>query len=807
MNTPRPSRILGLVKLLTVIGLLTMVVTLSLVGWTLARVRNERAQGQEEKLELEQAAQTLHETSALGQQEILNLLTETPGIVTHQSRAAARAQLWHSNYQRILPDLKTQHSLGLVREASAQLRAAVDSLEGRRRLEDAQKFRQWRAASGTNAATLAEAILLEQSQRQSRDTTDFRNQLAECARLVEQLAGEEFFDNLAHLKDNQFKPVFDRMSRAISAATTTETTPDALPATALEQLKANLFGAGYTGDDAHQSIVLGTGGLFPLRRDALQLRRERKHLQQGLAGVARSLETDVNTFTQSIHARTAALTDEMERSLALGWRQLLYSGGGCSVIFLWLAWRISRDIKTQVNALEQARAAAEEGRLTTQKLMQEQQAATAELAAAHQDLQVSEIRFRSLSAAAPIGIFLNDARGAALYFNPYWLNITGLTLEQSLGDGWQRALHPDDAPTVLANRKTANRNGWGFNCEFRFCRPSGEIRWVHARSVAIRSQAGQVTGYVGTTEDITERRKSEELLRLQEAALRSAANVVVITNREGNIVWTNPAFTRITGYTAEEALGKNPRVLKTKTPVSPYPASYYQDLWQTISSGRVWQGEFHNCRKDGSDLIEEATITPVPNDTGELTHFVAVKQDITARKHAEAELAQAQQELLTLSRQAGMAEVATGVLHNVGNVLNSVNVSASCAADRLRKSKLGQLPKVAALLSSHETDLSGFFANDPRARQLPGYLTQLAEHLAGEQTRTLAELAELQKHVDHIKEIVVMQQELRQSLRRRRNRPGHRPARRRAPDERQFADPARHPDSQRVCRRPGHLGG
>ena len=173
----------------------------------------------------------------------------------------------------------------------------------------------------------------------------------------------------------------------------------------------------------------------------------------------------------------------------------------------------------------------------------------------------------------------------------------------------------------------------------------------------------------------------------------------------------------------------------------------------------MWQGEFHNCRKDGSDLIEEATITPVPNDKGELTHFVAVKQDITARKHAEAELAQAQKELLVLSRQAGMAEVATGVLHNVGNVLNSVNISASCAADRLRKSRLGQLSKVAALLSSHETDLPGFFANDPRARQLPGYLTQLAEHLAGEQTRTLAELAELQKHVDHIKEIVVMQQD------------------------------------------------
>jgi PAS domain S-box-containing protein len=456
--------------------------------------------------------------------------------------------------------------------------------------------------------------------------------------------------------------------------------------------------------------------------------------------------------------QTVSATEEVEHRLAVGWRQLLFLGGGGSLIFVGLAGRISRDIHSQVTALEEARAAAEAGRRTTHKLMLEQQTATAELAAAHQNLQGSEIRFRSLSAAAPIGIYLNDGRGAALYFNPCWLSITGLTLEQSLGDGWQRALHPEDAATVLANRRTANRNGWGFNSEFRFCRPSGEIRWVQNRSVPIRCQTGSVTGFVGTTEDITERRQAEELLRLQEAALRSAANVVVITNRQGNIVWTNPAFTRITGYTAAEALGQNPRILKTKAPNSPYPAHYYQDLWETISSGRVWQGEFFNLRKDGSDLIEEATITPVPNATGELTHFVAVKQDITARKQAEAALAKAQKELLALSRQAGMAEVATGVLHNVGNVLNSVNVCAACATDRLRQSRLGQLPKVAALLHQHELALPEFFANDPRARQLPGYLKQLADHLAGEQTRTLAELAELQKHVDHIKEIVVMQQ-------------------------------------------------
>ena len=115
---------------------------------------------------------------------------------------------------------------------------------------------------------------------------------------------------------------------------------------------------------------------------------------------------------------------------------------------------------------------------------------------------------------------------------------------------------------MLAARKDATKRGWGYNLEFRLRRPSGEERWVHARSAVIRSAAGNISGCVGTTEDITERRRSEESLRLQEAALRSAANVVVITDRHGDIVWTNPAFTKVTGYTAAEVLGKNPRVLR-----------------------------------------------------------------------------------------------------------------------------------------------------------------------------------------------------------------------------------------------------
>ena len=102
--------------------------------------------------------------------------------------------------------------------------------------------------------------------------------------------------------------------------------------------------------------------------------------------------------------------------------------------------------------------------------------------------------------------------------------------------------------------------------------------------------------------------------------------------------------------------------------------------------------------------------------------------------------------------------MASSVLHNVGNVLNSVNIASSCVADRLKKSKAANLSKVVKLLAEHENDLGGFFTNDPRGRQVPAFLAQLAGLLAHEQAKALEELAQLQKNIEHIKDIVAMQQ-------------------------------------------------
>jgi signal transduction histidine kinase len=132
--------------------------------------------------------------------------------------------------------------------------------------------------------------------------------------------------------------------------------------------------------------------------------------------------------------------------------------------------------------------------------------------------------------------------------------------------------------------------------------------------------------------------------------------------------------------------------------------------------------------------------------------------EIDERKRMELEAEQMHKKLLETSRQAGMAEVATSVLHNVGNVLNSVNVSAALISDQLKQTKGGSVRRVAELLQEHESNLGPFLTSDPKGKQIPSYCAQLADHLATEQTSVLREFSFLQENIEHIKNIVAMQQ-------------------------------------------------
>ncbi|MBD3307512.1 PAS domain S-box protein, partial [candidate division KSB3 bacterium] len=163
-----------------------------------------------------------------------------------------------------------------------------------------------------------------------------------------------------------------------------------------------------------------------------------------------------------------------------------------------------------------------------------------------------------------------------------------------------------------------------------------------------------------------ERRYAEEELRKLSHAVEQSATVVVITDLEGNIIFVNKAFEESTGYSREEVIGQNPRVLKTEY----LSGATYQDLWHTISTGGVWSGEFHNKRKDGTTYWERAVITPITDSTGEIVNYIAIKEDITQQKLAEEALKRAKLEAEAANRLK--SEFLANMSHEIRTPMNAI---------------------------------------------------------------------------------------------------------------------------------------
>lgn len=205
--------------------------------------------------------------------------------------------------------------------------------------------------------------------------------------------------------------------------------------------------------------------------------------------------------------------------------------------------------------------------------------------------------------------------------------IIGYTTQEliDMGDSiLETIIHPEDVEIYNSKQLRNYRlltDGETIDSEFRIITKNRDTVWGHAKECILsRDSSGEPTHILGTIVDITSLKEQQLRLKLQTLALDSAANAIVITDFNGDIIYANDVFTTNTGYTFEEVMGKNPRILKSGI----HPADFYTEMWNTILEGKVWSGDIINKRKDNELITEHTTITPVLN--GKINYFIAIKE-------------------------------------------------------------------------------------------------------------------------------------------------------------------------------------
>ncbi|MBI4665411.1 MAG: PAS domain S-box protein [Nitrospinae bacterium] len=220
-----------------------------------------------------------------------------------------------------------------------------------------------------------------------------------------------------------------------------------------------------------------------------------------------------------------------------------------------------------------------------------------------------------------------DGKQVSVYHSPQCQSITGYSSDEYYDDPelWFKMVHPDDRNLVTRFFRDIKAHKTRKPISHRITRKDGVVRWVSNHCAVTLGDKGEILRQDGFLLDITDLMEAEDERDRLYAAIEQSAEVIMITDLNGVIQYVNPVFERITGYSRQEALGQTPRLLKS----GQQPPELYDELWNVITSGNVWEGNFINKRKDGSLYQETATISPIKNQKGEVVNFVAVKRDVT----------------------------------------------------------------------------------------------------------------------------------------------------------------------------------
>ena len=340
-------------------------------------------------------------------------------------------------------------------------------------------------------------------------------------------------------------------------------------------------------------------------------------------------------------------------------------------------------------------------------------------------LQDSLARFRALAEGAPVGIFTADANGERTYVNSAWCEVAGIDPAAAMGSGWMQVLHPEDRERVSTTWRAAVSGGGEFAADLRFLRPDGEVRWVRSRAAAVRDAANVLTGFVGTVDDVTQRRATEEELRMIRAAVEHTGNAVVIAelvagDEQAPLVYVNPAFTTMTGFASDEVIGQ---------PTSIIVESEGFELAERRARLRRGPGEeFHVelIRKDGSRFPAEGVVSPIQDESGTFSHLVAIMRDVTGIREAERGLRQSLEELrrIDAERRVAMAQIVEAQEQELDRMAEGVEDRSlqQMAAVRMRMETLRRNLSDPAQLGSLEKLEASV---DQAVGQLRGLVTEL----------------------------------------------------------------------------------
>lgn len=249
-------------------------------------------------------------------------------------------------------------------------------------------------------------------------------------------------------------------------------------------------------------------------------------------------------------------------------------------------------------------------------------------------LRQKEEQYRILIEGMNEGLMLTDINNTILFVNQQACNITGYTSDELIGVNSFDLLFSSFSDREKQKKNKLRVQGVKDICEIQIQRNDDSKVWIRFSASPVFNESKQVTGSIGVFENINDRKKAEEDIRKLTLAVEQSPDSIIITDTEGVIEYANPTTVALTGFTAEELYGKKTSIFSSgdKSEIN------YEELWETIKSGQIWNGEFLNQKKNGELYWESATISPICNQNGLITNFLAIKEDITDRKNLTREL-------------------------------------------------------------------------------------------------------------------------------------------------------------------------